>query len=261
MRGDGGLYFYLDERSYGNIIKLLGDFDQGRGKNVASSILIEQVELTRYVQATFKMKSSRRIVWVDPIRVNAEQIGDDKADLILLTHEHGDHFNVDCINAVSKEGTVLVCNNSGIVSKVQGNVSARVSVVKEGDAFDTAGVHIRAVAGYNDIHPRNQGSNSFNIGFTFTLGGAQMLHTGDTGLIDEFERFGPLDVALVPIGGTYTMDEAEAAQAVTQLLKPTIAIPMHYGFATGGDPNKFKDLVGDAARVEILDALLPGRAG
>ena len=133
--------------------------------------------------------------------------------------------------------------------------------MKEGDAFDTTGVHIRAVAGYNDIHPRNQGHNSFNVGFIFTLGGTQVLHTGDTGLIDEFERFGSLDIAMVPIGGTYTMDEAEAAQAITQLLKLRIAIPMHCGFATAGDPNRFKELVGAAAQVEIIDAVLPGRMG
>ena len=226
-----------------------------------SSITIEQAEFTRYVQSTFKVKSSQKTIWVDPFMVNAEHIGDDKADLILVTHEHGDHFSVDAINAVCKEGTELICNNSGIISKIQGNVSAKISVMKEGDALDKAGVNVKAVAGYNDFHPRNDGPNSFNVGFIFTVGGIQMLHTGDTGLIDEFQQFGPLDIALLPIGGNYTMDEEEAARAVTQTLKPRIAIPMHYGFATGGDPNKFKQLVGSAARVEIVDPVLPGRMG
>ncbi len=221
-----------------------------------ASITVAQAEFTRYVQSTFKIKSSGKIVWIDPIMVNAEQIGNDKADIILVTHEHGDHFNVDAINAVSKPGTQLVCPNSGIVNKLQGSVTANVQVMKEGDSIDLAGVSVKAVAGYNDIHPRNQGANSFNVGYVFTLGGALLLHTGDTGLVDELGHVGPLDVAMLPIGGTYTMDEAEAAKAVTQLLKPRFAIPMHYGFATGGDPAKFKQLVGDAAQVEVADAIL-----
>lgn len=228
---------------------------------MATSLTIEQSEFTRYVQSTFKVKTTQKIVWVDPFMVNAEHIGEDKADLILVTHEHGDHFSVDAINAVSKSGTQLICNNSGIVDKIQGNVSAEVTVMKEGDTLEKMGVNIRAVAGYNDIHPRHDGHNSFNVGYVFTLGGIQMLHTGDTGLIEEFHHFGKLDIALLPIGGSYTMDEEEAAKAVTDMLKPRIAIPMHYGFATGGDPNKFKQLVGSVAKVEVVDPVLSARAG
>ena len=100
---------------------------------------------------------------------------------------------------------------------------------------------------------RNKGHNSFNIGFVFDLGGKHILHTGDTGLIDEFTNFGSVDIALVPIGGHYTMDEPEAAEAIAQRIKPRIAIPMHYGYATAGDPNKFKASIGDAATVHILN--------
>ncbi len=221
-----------------------------------STITVAQAEFTRYVQSTFKIKGSKKTIWIDPIMVNAEHIGNDKADIILVTHEHGDHFSVDSLNALCKPGTELVCNNSGIVNRVRGNVSAKISVLKEGDALDIGGVNVRAVAGYNNYHPRNKGADSFNVGYVFTLGGAQLLHTGDTGLVDEFSKVGKLDIAMVPIGGNYTMDETEAARAVSQMLKPRIAIPMHYGYATAGDPNKFKQLVGKAAQVEIIDALL-----
>ena len=218
-----------------------------------SNVTIEGVDFTRYVQSTFKIKASGNVIWIDPIMVDTEQIGADKADLILLTHEHADHFSLDSINACSKEGTVLVCNNSGIIDKIQGNVSASVQVMKERDALDAAGVHLKATAGYNDFHPRNQTHNSFNIGFLFDLGGKNILHTGDTGLIQELTGIGPVDIALVPIGGHYTMDEPEAAEAITRSIKPRIAIPMHYGYATAGDPNRFKTSIGDAATVHILD--------
>ena len=72
---------------------------------------------------------------------------------------------------------------------------------------------------------------------------------------------GPIDIALVPIGGTYTIDETEAAEAIKNDIKPKVVIPMHYGYATGGDPEKFKAMVGDSARVEILEPVIKARAG
>lgn len=225
---------------------------------MANNVTLGQVEFHRYVQSTFKIKTGNMIVWVDPFMVTEEHIGDDKADLILVTHEHGDHFNLDAINRVSKEGSQLVCNNSGIEDKIRGNVSAPITVMKEDDTVNVANLDIQAVAGYNDIHPRNNGYDSFNIGYIFSLGGQRILHTGDTGLIDEFNGFGNLDIAMVPIGNAnFTMDEEEAARAINGMLKPRIAIPMHYGFATGGDPEKFKGSIGGSAEVHVLDAVFP----
>ena len=120
-------------------------------------------------------------------------------------------------------------------------------------------MHVSATAGYNSFHPRNHGHDSFNIGFSFTLGGKVILHTGDTDLVDELGSIGAVDIALVPIGDHYTMDEDAAAEAVTRLIKPKIAIPMHYGYATAGDPNRFKQGIGSAATVHILDPVFSGR--
>ena len=229
---------------------------------MASTVTIEQVELTRYVQSTFKIKSPQGVIWIDPFMVSGEHIGDDKADLILLTHEHGDHFNIDAINAVSKEGTQLVCPNSGVENQIRGNASAALSVMKEGDTLDLSGVNIQAVAGYNTIHPRNDGHNSFNVGYIFAAGGQKLLHTGDTDLVPEFSSFGELDIAMVPIGGNgYTMNVREAAQAVGMMLKPKVVIPMHYGFAFDADVDSLKFLLGRSVQLEILDAVIPGRNG
>lgn len=227
-----------------------------------SNTTVGQLEITRYVQSTVKIKTAGKVIWIDPIQVNAEQIGNDKADLILLTHEHGDHFNVDCINALCKPGTDLACPNSGVINKLVGNTKANLKAVKEYQNANVGGLAIRGVPGYNDFHPRNSIINSFNVGFIFNVGGQQVLHCGDTGLINEFKTFGALDIAMVPIGGGYTMDETEGAKAITDMLKPKVAIPIHYGFATGGDPNKFKQLVGNHAQVRILDAVFgPMRRG
>ena len=138
---------------------------------MASNTTIGQLEITRYVQSTVKIKAGGLVVWIDPFMVNAEHIGEDKADLILLTHEHGDHFSVDTLNAVAKEGTKLLCPNNGVISQIQGSVTASPLALKEGDTTSAAGLDVRAVAGYNDIHPRNNGYDSFNIGYIFGMGG------------------------------------------------------------------------------------------
>jgi L-ascorbate metabolism protein UlaG (beta-lactamase superfamily) len=106
---------------------------------------------------------------------------------------------------------------------------------------------VRAVPGYNSVHPRGS-----NVGFVFELGGLTVYHAGDTGRVPEMANLGPIDVALLPIGGTYTMDETEAADAVNDV-RPKVAVPIHYGYATGGDPRKFASLVGKAAEVIILE--------
>ena len=225
---------------------------------MASTVSIEQVELTRYVQSTFKIKSPQGVIWIDPFMVTSEHIGDDKADLILLTHEHGDHFSIDAINAVSKDGTKLACPNSGVENQIRGNASAELSVMKEGDTLDLSGVNVQAVAGYNTIHPRNDRSNSFNIGYIFAVGGQKLLHTGDTDVIPEFASFGELDIAMLPVGGNgYTMNVREAAQAISMMLKPKVFIPMHYGFAFDADVNSLNFLLGRSVQLEILDAVIP----
>ena len=101
--------------------------------------------------------------------------------------------------------------------------------------------------GYNNVHPRGH-----NVGFVFSLGGLTIYHAGDTGRVPEMASLGAIDVALLPIGGTYTMDEDQAAEAVKDI-RPKVAIPMHYGYATGGDSRKFASRVGKAAEVVILE--------
>lgn len=218
---------------------------------MGSTVTINGVELTRYVQATLKVKAGGTVVWVDPHKVTAKEVGADKADIILVTHPHGDHMDPDAINAVKKPTTTLVTNpNVGAQLKVD----VKTVQIKEGESTRVGGCSVKAVPGYNSSHNRAEG---FNTGFVFTIGDKTLYHGGDTGKVPEMAQMGPIDIAMVPIGGTYTMDEAEAAEAVTKMIKPKVAaIPIHYGYATGGDPNKFKALVGSGIRVEILDPVL-----
>jgi len=206
------------------------------------SATISGVQFERFVQSSFRIKGGDTVVYVDPHRIPSG----DTADLVLVTHEHYDHMDAASIKAVEGPDTVVVAN-APCARQLQGKVGSRIVSVEEGHTVNEKGIQVRAVPGYNNVHPRGS-----NVGFVFGLGGLTIYHAGDTGRVPEMASLGPIDVALLPIGGTYTMDEKEAADAVKDV-RPKVAVPMHYGYATGGDPQRFASLVGKAAEVVILE--------
>jgi L-ascorbate metabolism protein UlaG (beta-lactamase superfamily) len=203
------------------------------------SVTIDDLYFQRFTQSSFLIKIPDVVIYVDPHQIE----GGEKADLILVTHEHFDHLDPATITALRKDDTVIVAN-APCAQRLedQGHVVA----LEEGQTASERGVDIRAVAGYNNHHPRG-----FNVGFVLKVAGKTVYHAGDTSRVPEMAELGSIDVALIPIGGTYTMNEEEAA-ALVRDLKPKVVIPMHYGYATGGDPKRFATLVGDAAQVIIL---------
>ncbi len=202
---------------------------------------IGSVEFERYIQSAFRVQSGDTVIYVDPHRLE----GGPPADLILVTHEHFDHMDPSAINAVAADDTVIVAN-APCAKQLEGKVTGRIVSVQEGDTVSEKGVEVRAVAGYNGHHPRG-----FNVGYVFRVGDQTVFHGGDTDRVPEMSSLGDIDVALLPIGGTYTMAEEEAAEAV-RMIRPKTAIPMHYGYATGGDPQRFASLVGADATVVVL---------
>lgn len=200
---------------------------------------VDGLEFERIIQSSFCIKGGGLVIYIDPHRVS----GGDKADLILVTHDHFDHLDPSAIATVQKDDTVIVAN-APCARRLQGK--GNVVTVEEGQSVTEKGVEITAVPGYNSFHPRGDG-----VGFLFSLEGKRIYHAGDTDHVPEMAELGAVDVALIPIGGTYTMNETEAAEAV-KAIKPNTVIPMHYGYATGGDPKKFAALVEESANVVIL---------
>ncbi len=191
------------------------------------------VEIFWLGHASFKLKGKAGVVYVDPYVLPE---GAEAADVIVMTHEHFDHCAVENVGRIAKESTVIV-TTPGCAGRCSGNVRT----VKAGERAVVGGIVIEAVEAYNrdkPFHPRGLG-----VGVVVVIDGVRIYHAGDTDFIPEMKEI-QADVALLPIGGHYTMDEREAAEAALAI-KPSVAIPMHYNHIpqTEADPALFRRLV------------------
>jgi L-ascorbate metabolism protein UlaG (beta-lactamase superfamily) len=196
---------------------------------------------------SFRFDFDGKIMYIDPFQVTDEE----KADIILITHEHYDHCSIADLKKLTKESTLIVATPD-VTSKLSGKVnSGKMQLVKPGDTFIYKDVKIRAVPAYNLDKPFHPKENEW-LGYVFTIRGVTFYHTGDSDLIPEMSEI-KCDVALLPISGTYVMTAAEAAEAA-KIIKPKIAIPMHYGKIIGSkaDAEKFKSLC-TSCEVRIMD--------
>jgi len=179
-----------------------------------------------YGQAAFRIEDGQKQIYIDPWKLPDGKLP--KADVILITHAHFDHLSQDDINQIKKEGTVVVAPKD-----VAAELKGTVKTVAPNQSLEIAGIKVTTVPAYNlkkNFHPR---SNNW-VGYVITLSsGTTIYHTGDTDFIPEMKSL-KVDVAMLPCGGTYTMNAKEAAEAANTF-KPKIAIPMHYGDVVGGD--------------------------
>jgi L-ascorbate metabolism protein UlaG (beta-lactamase superfamily) len=194
-----------------------------------------------YGHASFAIESDK-IIYIDPWKIPNST---PKADLILVTHSHSDHFSQKDIKLLKKEGTTIVCPPD-CASKAPGDVRS----LTPGQEIEVQGIKIKAVPSYNpskSFHPRK---NQW-LGYIVTVNGVSVYHAGDTDFIPEMRDFGSIDIALLPVGGQYTMNAEQAAEAANTI-KADISIPMHYGAGVIGsaeDAQKFKNLCQGEVRI------------
>jgi L-ascorbate metabolism protein UlaG (beta-lactamase superfamily) len=190
--------------------------------------------------ASFRIDGSKRI-YIDPWKLS----GGPQADLVLVSHSHYDHYSQADIDRISGPHTVLVTVKE-VADKAKGNVE----VVEPGDTVEVQGVKIEAPPAYT-IGKQSHPKNNRWVGFVVEMDGKRLYYAGDTDLIPEMRDLLRIDVALLPVGGTYTMNAAEAAEAA-KIIKPGVAVPYHWGDIVGSadDARRFAKLYG--GKVEIL---------
>ncbi len=192
---------------------------------------VEDIKIKWLGHAGFKIKK-KKVIYIDPYQMNETE----QADIILITHEHYDHCSLDDIELLKKEDTIII----GPEKAVKNLDGKNVIIVKPGDRKEVEGIVIDAVPAYNigkKFHPKEKG----NVGYVINIEGIKIYHAGDTDLIPEMEKLA-VDIAMLPVGGDYTMNAEEAAAAANKI-KPKIAIPMHYGTIVGtkDDADEFKE--------------------
>ncbi len=180
--------------------------------------------------------------YVDPYKLAFPTIG----DAILLTHDHPLHCDPNEVKWLRKGSTIIVCPET-CASKFIGDIR----IAKPGDVLNIKGANIKVMPAYTPSgkHEKQAGG----VGYIITMSdGLRVYHTGDTSLIPEMAE-GIADVVLVPIGGEGNMDAAQAAEVI-KVIKPKMAVPMHYEPNKEGkaEAERFKALCGSSATVEIL---------
>ena len=193
----------------------------------------------------FEIATDRLTLMIDPFEI----AGDRKADIILVTHAHYDHCSVDDITKVIKPATVIVTEPES-ARKLTGRCQD-IRVVKPGDSLTVSGVTIEAVPAYNvnkSFHPRDKNW----LGFVVTIDGVRVYHAGDTDLIPEMSDL-DVDIALLPVSGTYVMTADEAVTAA-KAINPKTAIPMHYSAIVGSDADAatFKEALSGVCDTVVL---------
>ena len=173
--------------------------------------------------ATLMIEFNGKVIHVDPVSAQADYSKLPKADIILVTHEHGDHFDPVVLNLISRPETDLVTNESVAAKFGTGKV------MKNGDSMTVQGIPVQAVPAYNTtegrsrFHPKGRDN-----GFVLNLGGLLVYIAGDTEDIPEMTGLKGIDVAFLPVNQPYTMTPVQAVNAAKQF-KPRILYPYHYG--------------------------------
>ena len=191
------------------------------------------------------IKTQGTVIYLDP----HEGEYDTLADLIIITHSHSDHCNAEKIHNIQKEDTLIIAPPD-CASKI----GTEVISLKPGEETMTQGIHIAAVEAYNvkrfrapgiPFHPKGLG-----VGYIVTVDGLTIYHAGDTDFIEEMKALKDQNItlALLPSGGTYTMDNVDAIDA-TLAISPQKVFPMH---RWNTDPLKFKNAIESQSEIQIL---------
>lgn len=209
--------------------------------------MIENLEVLCH--SSIKMKNKNIIIYIDPFKIDNDY---NDADFIFITHDHYDHYSEEDINKVVNNDTIIVVPDGLITKLMQIGINKdKIIVVEPNKKYSVKGINFETVPAYNinkKFHPKESGW----VGYLVNLNNTVYYIAGDTDITEE-NRNVKCDVALVPVGGTYTMDYKEAASLINEI-KPQIAVPIHYGSIVGTkqDAINFTQLLNKSIKGIIL---------
>ncbi|MBU1036775.1 MBL fold metallo-hydrolase [Patescibacteria group bacterium] len=202
------------------------------------------IKIDHFEQSGFRIKAENKVIYLDPSNLKAEQV--EKADFILITHEHFDHCSVNDLKKIIAPETIVIapaqCQQHLKTLKVK-----EIIYVYPNQALALDGIKVETVPAYNLDKFRSTGmvyhpKEDEKVGYIVEIQGVRIYHAGDTDNIPEMAKLSHIDIAMVPVSGTYVMTWQEAVAAL-EVIKPKLAIPMHYGSIIGSkeDAEKLKN--------------------
>lgn len=217
---------------------------------------LENLEIKWLGHSGFLIKNSKTI-YIDPYKIKENS---EKADIILITHSHFDHCSVEDIKKIIQEGTKIIMPADCQSKFTRFEIPIKMELIEPNQELNLGNIKISTLPAYNidkHFHPKN---NEW-VGYLIKMNNNLIYHAGDTDFIPEMQKLtgykqqGKKFIALLPIGGRFTMNVEEAVEA-TKAIKPNIVIPMHYGSIEGTteNPNEFVELCKDEnINVKILE--------
>lgn len=193
--------------------------------------------------------SKEKIIYIDPFKIQKEY---KDADIIMITHSHYDHFSEEDINKVKKEST-QICITKDLEERTVklGFKKENIFIVEPNMKYKINELEFETIPSYNiskQFHPKE----NLWVGYIIKINNIIYYIAGDTDITEENKKV-RCDVAFLPVGGTYTMDSEEAAE-LANIIKPKIAVPVHYGSIVGTkeDAENFEKMLSKNVECKIL---------
>ena len=193
--------------------------------------------------------NSDKIIYFDPFKIEDKK---NDADIVFITHSHYDHMDSESINNIKNDSTIVIAPKT-IENDIKKIELKDYIFLNPNEEINIENINIKTIPAYNigkSFHPKD---NNW-LGYLVTINNVSYYIAGDTDKTNEIEKI-KCDIALVPIGGHFTMDVNEAADLI-RIINPNVVIPTHYGSIVGNteDGKRFKDILSDTD-IEVIEKL------
>ena len=213
-------------------------------KDVFKTASVE-LTITFIGHGTLMMEFNGKVIHIDPVARYADYKTLPKADLILITHEHGDHLDTNAIDLLKKESTEI------ILTKICAEKYSSGKIMKNGESGIYSGLKIEAVPAYNIINVRSEGNpfhpKGVGNGYVIHFADKKVYVAGDTENIPEMTKLKAIEVAFLPMNLPYTMTPKMVVEA-SKLFNPKILYPYHFG---NTNTNELVDLMKNQDKTEV----------